>query len=304
MDKEDSTDLSMPVFIDLTTDFGFKRVFQRKEFMIPFLNDLLSAYNISEVVTDIEYLNTDNVGEVHKDKRIVFDLKCETESGDVFIVEMQKRGQEHFDDRIIYYMDRSVAMQGEVGDDLWKFGIKKVYGIFMMDFNEKLSLKQKNIRHCGWYDYSNKCSFSSKQQFWLINLPQYRKYKSQDCKTKIEKWMYIISNLKNMRTMPFTMEMPVFKGFKTIAEIAKMSRKERESYILEYDAHRTDLAAYDYAIKEGRAEGEKVGIEKGRFEQLAESVKNLMSAGFSFEDVAKMLKISEQQISDVRKLVF
>ena len=42
--EEPQTDShKMPVFIDLTTDFGFKRVFKRKEFMIPFLNDLLKA---------------------------------------------------------------------------------------------------------------------------------------------------------------------------------------------------------------------------------------------------------------------
>lgn len=35
----------MPVFIDLTTDFGFKRVFKRKEFMISFINSLLKTYN-------------------------------------------------------------------------------------------------------------------------------------------------------------------------------------------------------------------------------------------------------------------
>ena len=263
---EDNNQIEAPqpgVFIDLTTDFGFKRIFERKEFMIPFLNDLLRTYNKKGVITDITYINTENLGNVSKDKRVVFDLKCETQDGDIILVEMQKRDQAHFDDRIIYYMDRNVAMQGEIGDDLWKFGIKKVYGIFMMDFNEKRPLKKKAIRHCGLYDYTNRRAYSDKQEFWLVNLPQYRRYKMEDCKTNLDKWLYIISNIKNMETMPFTMEMPVFKGLKSAAEIANMTRKERESYILEYDAYRTGLAAWDYAITESRAEGREEGRAEG-----------------------------------------
>ena len=286
----------MPVFIDLTTDFGFKRVFKRKEFMIPFLNDLLRTYNKKGVIKDVDYINTEDGGEVQRDKRIVFDLKCETEDGDIFIVEMQKRGQEYFDDRIIYYMNRNVAMQGELGDELWKFGIHKVYGIFMMDFNEKQYVKSKTIRHCGLYDYTNRRPYSDKQEFWLVNLPQYRRYKPEDCKTNLDKWLYIISNIKNMETMPFTMEMPVFKGLKTAAEIANMSRKERESYIMEFDAYRTDLAAWDYAQKESRAEGHAEGRAEGeRITKLSIAL-NLKSLNVPIDKIVAATGLTPSEI--------
>ncbi len=309
MDEEEKHNKeSQPaVFIDLTTDFGFKRIFERKEFMIPFLNDLLSTYNKKGVITDITYLNTENLGEVSKDKRIVFDLKCKTQDGDIILVEMQKRDQEYFDDRVIYYMNRNVAMQGELGDDLWKFGIKKVYGVFLMDFNEKRQLDNKAVRHCGLYDYTNQCAFSDKQEFWLVNLPQFRRYTKKDCKTNLDKWLYIISNIKNMETMPFTMEMPVFKGLKTAAEIASMTRNERESYILEYDAYRTSLAAWDYAIKEGRAkglqEGRAEGLQEGRAEgehnaNLA-TARKMLSKGFSVDSIADITGLSPSEIASL-----
>ena len=310
----------MPVFIDLTTDFGFKRVFKRKEFMISFLNALLKTYNKTEQVTDVTYLNTEDEGDVHKDRRIVFDLKCKTQNGDFFIVEMQKRGQEHFDDRIIYYMSRSIAIQGKQGEDLWKFGIKKVYGIFMMNFNEKRELDYKNIRHCGLYDYTNKCEYSDKEDFWLINLPQYRKYKQSDCETDLDKWLYIIANSKKMKRMPFTFEMPVFRGLKTATELAMMSADEMDAYMWEYDAHRTDLAAYDYAIKEGHekglakglAKGEKLGMKKGlakglekgraegraegRADAMRETAKNLRDAGLDMPFIVEITGLTEDEI--------
>ncbi len=311
-DSKHKDDSEMPVFIDITSDFGFKRVFKRKEFMISFLNSLLKTYNKAERVTDVTYLNTEEVGEVHKDRRIVFDLKCKTQGGDYFIVEMQKRGQEYFDDRVIYYMGRSIVTQGEIGDDLWKFGIKKVYGIFMMNFNEKRELEHRDIRHCGLYDYTNGCEYSDKQDFWLVNLPQYRRYKREDCKTDLEKWLYIISNSNKMKTMPFMREMPVFKGLKTATELALMSPSERDTYMWEYDAYRTDLAAYDYAIKEGfaegetkgRAEGEKKGRaegeKKGRADAMREMARTLKAMGkMSIEEIATATGLTPDEISKI-----
>jgi len=293
----------MPVFIDLTTDFGFKRVFKRKEFMISFLNALLIKYDKPERVKDVTYLNTEDAGDVRKDKRIVFDLKCETQDGDYFIVEMQKRGQVYFDDRIIYYMSRSIATQGDPGDDLWNFGIKKVYGIFLMNFNEKRQLEHNDIRHCGLYDYTNKCEYSDKEDFWLINLPQYRDYKHRDCRTALDKWLYIISNSNKMKTMPFMTEMPVFKGLKTAAEIALMSPAERDTYMWEYDAHRTDLAAYDYAIKEGLEEGLAKGMAEGRAEGRAEEKRTIVYKmkidGMPIDLIVKYTGLTPDEISKI-----
>ncbi|MCR4560994.1 MAG: hypothetical protein K5685_13035, partial [Bacteroidales bacterium] len=53
-------------------------------------------------------------------------------------------------------------------------------------------------------------------------------------------------------------------------------------------------------IEQGRAEG----IEQGRTEQLVESIKNLMSAGFDFEKAVEMLKVPDEQIDELRRLVF
>ena len=284
-------DTKLPVFIDLTTDFGFKRVFKRKEFMISFINSLLKSYSKKEIVTDVTYMNTEDEGEVHKDKRIVFDLKCKTQDGDFFIVEMQKRGQEHFDDRIVYYMSRSIALQGKQGDELWKFGIKKVYGIFMMNFNEKRELDYKSVRHCGLYDYTNKCEYSDKEDFWLINLPQYRNYKRSDCKSDLDKWLYIIANSNKMKTMPFTFEMPVFKGLKTATELALMSSDERDTYMWEFDAHRTDLAAYDYAIKEGMAAGAK--------QQAIATARKMKAKGLVIDTIADFTGLTPDEIAKI-----
>ena len=56
-------------------------------------------------------------------------------------------------------------------------------------------------------------------------------------------------------------------------------------------------------IEKGRAEGEKIGLEKGRTEQLVESIKNLISAGFDFDRAVEVLKVQADQIEELRRLI-
>ena len=76
-------------YISLLTDFGFKRIFgtaMNKDLLICFLNSL---FNGRQVVKDVSYLNPEHVGDVYTDRKAIFDVYCEGENGEKFIVEMQ-----------------------------------------------------------------------------------------------------------------------------------------------------------------------------------------------------------------------
>ena len=76
-------------YISLLSDFGFKRIFgsaPNKDLLICFLNSL---FNGRQVVKDVKYLNPEHVGDVYTDRKAIFDVYCEGENGEKFIVEMQ-----------------------------------------------------------------------------------------------------------------------------------------------------------------------------------------------------------------------
>ena len=76
-------------YISLLTDFGFKRIFgtdPNKDLLIDFLN---SMFDGEQVVKDVTYLNSEHVGDVHSERKAIFDVYCENEKGEKFIVEMQ-----------------------------------------------------------------------------------------------------------------------------------------------------------------------------------------------------------------------
>ena len=88
-------------YISLLTDFGFKRIFgtaMNKDLLICFLNSL---FNGKQVVKDVSYLNPEHVGDVYTDRRAIFDVYCEGENGEKFIVEMQNAYQTYFKDRAL-----------------------------------------------------------------------------------------------------------------------------------------------------------------------------------------------------------
>ena len=61
-------------YISLLTDFGFKRIFgsaPNKDLLICFLNSL---FNGRQVVKDVKYLNSENVGDIYTDRIAVFKL--------------------------------------------------------------------------------------------------------------------------------------------------------------------------------------------------------------------------------------
>lgn len=110
-----------------------------------------------------------------------------------------------------------------------------------------------------------------------------------------------------MKTMPFIDRKPVFRNVKTMAEFSKMSYAERSAYMMEYDAYRTDIAAYDYAIKQGhekgRAEGEAKGRAEGRAEgeraKAVEMAAKMKHRGYSIAIIADITGLSESEIEKI-----
>ena len=89
-------------YVNPYTDFGFKLLFgtpMNKDLLIGFLNALLRD---EAEITDVTYLNAEQLGRAEGDRKAVFDVYCENVKGERFIVEMQKARQKFFKDRSVF----------------------------------------------------------------------------------------------------------------------------------------------------------------------------------------------------------
>jgi len=119
-------------YINPLTDFGFKKLFgiePNKELLIDFLNQLLpSVHQIKELT----YTKNEHLGGTEYERKAIFDLYCESQSGEKFIVELQKAKQNFFKDRSVYYSTFPIQEQAKKGD--WDFELSAVYTIGILDF--------------------------------------------------------------------------------------------------------------------------------------------------------------------------
>ena len=92
-------------YIDLFTDFGFKRVFGDQndtEALKSLLNDILKLDNENKIKT-ITFKNGELLPNSPEDRKAILDLYCTDEKDSNFIVELQRISQEHFQSRALYY---------------------------------------------------------------------------------------------------------------------------------------------------------------------------------------------------------
>ena len=80
-------------YVNPFTDFGFKKIFGEeasKPLLLDFLNALLPQQNN---IIDLTFKNAEQLGQTEADRKAIYDIYCETDKGEKFIVELQKAKQ-------------------------------------------------------------------------------------------------------------------------------------------------------------------------------------------------------------------
>ena len=285
-------------YINVLTDYGFKKVFGDKEVMTAFLTDLLQP---KSPIADITFLDKEYDGMAEYERGVIYDLLCRTENGEEFIVEMQNRNQIHFSDRILYYLSRSFSSQGEKGDVAWDFRLKPVYGIFFLNFHLR-GFKQRTVRTVQLKVEETGELFSDKLKVFTLELPNYRKMKEEDCKTRIDYWLYNITNLETMTTnIPFQQQQPVFEKVGNIAELVRMTPDELKQYNISIDSYRTNLSVMKNERAEGIAEGMAKGMAEGMAKGMAKAAKRMLDIGIPVEQISVVTGLSINEVMALKQ---
>ncbi len=136
-------------YINPYTDFGFKKIFGEeasKPLLIDFLNALLPEQN---KIVDLTFKNTEQLGLNDLDRKAIYDIYCENDKSEKFIVELQKAKQSAAadKDRTIYYSTFPIREQAEKGE--WNYNLKAVYCIGILDFTfDDYESSRKEVSIC------------------------------------------------------------------------------------------------------------------------------------------------------------
>jgi len=277
-----------PKYIDPFTDFGFKRLFGEecnKELLLDFLNELL--HQKEGKIVSLTYLKSEHLGRSEEDRKAIFDLYCENEKGEKFIVEMQKTRQTFFKDRALYYSTFPIVKQAVTGD--WNYELKAVYTVAILDF---VFEEDKKDIHKYRYDVmltdiETHKIFYDKLKFVYLEMPKFTK-EVDELTTHFDKWMYVLKNLKRLDNIPDKLREKIFEKIFEVAEIAKLSNEEYEQYIFSLKTYRDYKNSIDTARDEGKAE------------KTIEIAKNAKILGLTTEQIQKLTNLS---IEEIEKLI-
>ena len=217
-------------YINPFTDYGFKKLFgeePNKDLLLDFLNELLKEQEGK--IVELRYLKNENLGNTDLDRKAIFDLYCENEKGEKFIVELQKTKQKFFKDRTLYYATFPIQNQGKRNE--WDFELKAVYTIAILDFvfDEDKDELDKYRYDIKLTDIETNKVFYDKLTFIYLEMPKFNKTADQ-LETRFEKWLYVIKNLGRLERIPSTLKEKIFEKLFKTAEIANFSPEQVQTY--------------------------------------------------------------------------
>ena len=253
-------------YISLLTDFGFKRIFGTKPNRDLLINFLNSMFDGAQVITDVKYLNSEHVGDVFAERKAIFDVYCENERGEKFIVEMQNAFQKYFKDRSLFYSTFPIREQAPKGT-AWDFRLERVYTVALLDFDmEDEAFDKEDINHeVGLLDKKTHRVFNDKLTFKYVEIAKFDKTE-EELVTLYDKWIYVLKNLPKLDKRPQALREKIFSKLFEEAEIARFSPKELHEYEDSLKAYRDLKNSIDTAMEEGRELGREQGRKEGRIE--------------------------------------
>ena len=280
-------------YVNPYTDFGFKKLFGtelNKDLLISLLNALFdrsaqqSPGEPKQVVKDLRYLPTEKL-ESYGERRAVFDVYCEGENGEKFIVEMQKASQDFFKDRSVFYSAFPITEQGKGGSD-WDFHLNNVYTVGILNFIFPDDEYDKDCFHheVKLIDVEDKHVFYDKLTYVYLEMPKFNKTEDE-LVSMYDKWLFVLKNLSRLFERPAALQERVFTRLFEQAEIARFTPDESRFYeesLKQYrDMHNTIASAE----------------RRGRDEANRENARKMKAKGYAIEDIAEITGLTKEDIN-------
>ncbi|NEO12862.1 MULTISPECIES: Rpn family recombination-promoting nuclease/putative transposase [unclassified Moorena] len=291
-------------YIDLLTDFGFKRVFgtePNKALLIDFLNTLLPPHH---QIQDVTIKNPEFLGNTLVDRRAIFDIYCQSTTGERFIVEMQKAKQTFFKDRSVYYATFPIQEQAQQGN--WNYKLRAVYTVGILDFCFDDHKHDSELLHVVELKNQRCEVFYDKLKFIYVELPKFTKSVDQ-LDTHFDKWLFLLRHLASCNAPPEPLQGNVFAQLFEVAEIANFSSEEQalyqDSLKVYRDMYSVNQTLIQEGLEQGLEQGRQEGLEQGRQEGeqagIQKVVKQMKAAGLPLKDIAQYTGLSVDDIDQL-----
>ncbi len=271
--------VDMKPILPLSGDIVFKGFFGDKK-RIKFLVNLINYYtnmNIQEgQVLEVEIPEQVPLHSIDKMSRL--DLLVKTDTGECINVEVQIEKYEHLLKRIQYYHHKVFASQLNAGDDYGK--LSRTISIIYVDKHPDFF--DDDMNYINHIVYSHEESGKIFKEMGMFIFVEYSKMVAED-----DIW----ARLMAAKTDEDFKQLEERGGImaEAIQELRYFSQNEKVRYaqMMREKYERDQLSLRNQARREGKIEGKQ------------EMAKDMLSMGYSIEDVKKITGFSEQKLKSL-----
>ncbi len=287
-------------YADIMLDWTFKFVFgpsgKYQEGLISLLNSIIPEKRIES----IEYLPTEMLGEVSGQRSSVMDLRCKSEDGTQFVVEVQNYKEQGFFQRCVAYACKLFLEQNRRGVKYRDF--LPVYVVAIL--SDKASHEMELYSHCRdqvIYDHTviEKVSGIFAPRTISIIFADTSKFSKDisDCADDVDRWLFLLKHSERMREYSDSFQTEVFRRVLEVLEISSFTQEEYNMYYSEEEQKRIREAQDDAVREDAFAEGKAEGREEGRDEANRETARRMLELGIDMKTILAVTGLSEDDIS-------
>jgi len=280
-------------FLDVKTDFAFKKVFgsaDSKDLLINFLNSVIEFEN-KRIITDLTIVDPYNIPMLKGMKDTFVDVKAQLNDGSRVIIEMQVLNHEGFEKRVLYNAAKNYSIQLTKGDAYHLLNpviALTITDFILFDSSPELINNFKLLEKKQFIEYSDDI------ELVFIELPKFTKTEAELVSVQ-DKWLYFIKNAGDLDYIPHNLEQELEKAF-SIANEANLSAEELELQHKKRDWIYIQKSSIELATKTGLKQGLEEGLEQGEWNAKVTMILNAHQLGLPIQTISELTGVDEDKI--------
>ena len=268
----------MPIGIDPTIDYAFKRVFGRQEneeSLCSLLNAVLRR-PVGQRIESVVILNPFLPLEAFDDKLSVLDIKARDESGRTFNVEMQIRLHHALRERVLFYWAKLYTEQLSEGEDY--AALRPTISVLVVDdiLFPELADPHHRFRLC---EESRGTVFSDQIELHVLELPKFAK-RLPELMDDLDKWLFFLRHAATLDLNHWPLELSASPWQRAGKELTMLAQTDIERE--KYEARRKGQRDYTTDMRAERRIGEARGVAMATIRLLQRLLKRPATSNEEF----------------------
>ncbi|WLE98381.1 MAG: Rpn family recombination-promoting nuclease/putative transposase [Candidatus Electrothrix communis] len=268
-------------FLDVKTDFAFKKVFgseHSKNILINFLNAIIDFENAK--VTDLTIVDPYQIPLLKGMKDSYVDVKAVLSNQTKVIIEMQVLNVEGFEKRVLYNAAKLYSNQLKRAQQYT--GLEPIIALTITDF-PMFEEFDKVISYWNVREKDTLLKYSDDIELIFVELPKFTK-REDELTTITEKWLYFIKHAGELDFIPVTFTEPLLQEAFNMANTAGLPEEE-----LELQSKRRDFIYF-----------QKGAVEKGRKDEKMMIARRSLEQGLEVQVVAAITGLSVYEVEQLQ----